>query len=785
MNCTLATRALSGAALAADLQRCGQTALAVLERLADAVHAWTNGLAGPQGPMLIATAGVAATALLTLAYVIFLLLRARRETRRLREEYAKLVALTEAAESANEKKAKFIASMGHRIRTPMNAIVGFTDLAFKTDLDADMREHLDTVRTSADWLMHIANDVLEFSRTETDRLRLDSVPFSIAECIRSAMKIVECEAAARDVVTSCTIDPQLPNKVCGDPIQLRHVIFNLLDYTVRFTRSGRVALSAALESDSGSDVLVHITVSDTGVGVQPRRRSSAVGTSQDTSADAAVKSDSASLGLMISRELVHLMGGEIESDSQAGTPGTFEFTVRFERSDTEAEIEAPDCAPKSVGAKQLSILVAEDNVMNLRLITKVLESAGHRVWRAANGKEATHNFQTEGFDLILMDLEMPDMNGIEATRAIRAAEAPGLHVPIYAVTAHALPADRDACLGAGMDGFITKPIIAHEVLKLVSKIAAGECNASAADPVVDSGEKAPIAESNDWGLPAEYIKASLNANTGPSISVENIEADGGKNTGGEGAVPSIWRSDVRDIGAQPEDHAVTLEHLQQAISDASEIIERGPESSESNANSGQHELELEPIPSNTEEVAAAGDSFASEADSSSAIDSLNGEESQELNSTPCLPIGTLQAVAPGLCGATRPALMAEIDDACDFAANTPGILVIVDTGSQAVEHVSRSEEIIGVQCGAEASPGNADAGVKTANPQISAPAGLALLEATCRVTQQSAPAIKENDGPTCAAVSDPFEQARKSLSESRFAVRVIHNDGDPSDRNLI
>ncbi len=787
MNYTLRTMALAGGALAAHLQRYGRSVLATRERLATAVQAWTDGLAGPQGPMLIATASVAAAALLTLAYVIFLFFRARRETRRLREEYAKLVALTEAAESANEKKAKFIASMGHRIRTPMNAIVGFTDLALKTDLDPDMREHLDTVRTSADWLMHIANDVLEFSRTEAEKLRLDNVPFSISECIRSAMKIVECEAAARGIVTSSTIDPQLPNTVCGDPIQLRHVIFNLLDYTVRFTRSGRVVLSAALESDSGSDVFVRITVSDTSSGIPPAKRPVTFRVAQNTSAEAAVKSDSASLGLVISRELVRLMGGKLESDSQLGEPSTFEFTVRLQKSETEAEVEAPVCPPESVGGKELSILVAEDNVMNLRLITKVLQSAGHRVWTAANGKEAAHNFQTEGFDLILMDLEMPDMNGIEATRAIRAAEPQGLHVPIYAVTAHALPADRDRCLGAGMDGFITKPITAHEVLKLVSKVAAGECNVSAADHAIDSGDKGPVAELTDWQLPVEYVKPTLNGGVGTSIGVENIDGDAGENARVEGPAASIWRSHIPDIGEEPKDNAVTSEHVEQVVPDTSEIVERGLERSESHADSGEHEVEVEPTASYTEDVtvAIAVESFSSEADSTYATDSLTGEEEGDLISSPYLLASVLEPETPGLSGPAMPAVNPTIDEDCDVAPITPGILVVADSLSHAVEHVTRSEEIISVHAHAEAPRGNSDGCVLAANPQVGAPAGLALLEAAFRVTEQSTPPLKPKDGFPSAAVSDPFEQARKSLSESRFAVRVIHNDGDPSDRNLI
>ena len=586
----------------ASLQSYGQSVLTLLERLVSGAQTWVRASAGCQRSVLVA-AGAAGAGLLMFVYGSVLLIRARRETRKAREALVKLAALRQVAESANEASANLLAGMIPLIRTPINAIVGFFDLALKTGLDPELHEHLDAVRTSADWLSHIANDAHELSRIEAGKLQLSDIPFSISECLLSAMKLMEPEASARKLVTDCKIDPRLPELVCGDPTRLRYLIFNLLDYAVSFSGSGNIILSAALESISADDVLVRVAVTGTGVEIPPAERLLTLEPFGQADAGVVLKSDATDFGLVISRRLVDLMGGSMECQSELGVGSTFEFTVRFRKQKTAAEAGAPVLAPESVGLKELSILVAEDNSLHRRLTTKDLESAGHRVWVAANVEEVAHNVQTEGFDLILMDSEMP--GSLETAQAIRAAEAPGLRVPICALTTHASPTDRNRWEDAGIDGFIAKPIVVDEVLQLVSKLGEGTANTNGFDIALDTGGEAPIAEPNDWLISTE-----------------------------------------RDSG--------------------------------------------EP-----------------------------------------------------------------------------------DSGENILREVNQGAEIASCLAGIEASYDNSDDSEPSASAQLSVPAGLALLEVT------------QDDGPTPGAQWDPFEQARKSLSSSRFGVRVIHSDGDPSDRNLI
>ena len=864
-SAALATRASLMALPIADLHSLGQYAGSQFEQ-------WLSGARTCARIPAPIVAGVGAGILLVLACLTLLLMRARRQNRKFREQLDNLLALRKAIESTDRANAEFIACMVPQIRTPMNAIVGFIDLALKADLDPKLREHLDTVRTSADWLMHLENDALEFSCIETEGLPLDNVPFSISECILSAMKIVEREAGAKKLVTGYKIDPQLPEVVRGDPTRFRHVIFNLLDYVVKKTSTGSVLLSAALESDSPDNVLVRVAITDTGLGIPPAKQPLIREPFRHADVSAALRSDPAGFGLVISRRLVNLMGGTMEFRSRAGEDNTLDFTIRFQRQTPAKRTEEHGCAYKGPELRTLSILVAEDSAVNRRLMSKVLESAGHRVWTATNGKEAADTFQAEGFDLIFMDVEMPDMDGLEATRAIRAAEAPNLRVPIYALTAHALPDDRDRCLAAGMDGFITKPIVMDDVMELVSTVAAcvvaGPANTNEPPIALDADSENIATEAAFHVISPESVEqettvaSDIPEQTASDYSDANLDED-------SFALQQILRNLedlVLDVGqvartetngffggtvptaeVNAEDASeVAIDALSTLFIEASDVPPDRNQSEEirsvpaaiepslySSVNPHERPIASEEILTdlqnllldvrqvaraetngffggtvpaaevNTEEaseVAVDAPPILFIGDSDASPDRNQSEEilnipaaiepyfysSVNLHESPIaseeilpdlqnLVLDASQEARTemnGFLDATVPTAEVDIEDAFDVAIGPPATLFVED--SDASQERNQSAEILSVAAAIEASSGDSDHGYPETDARLSVPTGLALLEA-----------VSQESGPAPAVVKDPFEQARKSLSKSSFGIRVVHNDGDPTDRNLI
>jgi len=537
------------------------------------------------------------------------------------ENAARLVQLVRELEVARRKaedaarvKADFLANMSHEIRTPMNAVMGMTDLALATDLTAEQRGYLATVKVSAHALLELVDDILDLSKMEAGKLELDRVELDVRETVEDAIKVLAVRAGEKRLELACRISPGVPPLVSGDPGRLRQVILNLVGNAIKFTERGEVVLDVEVESEDADELRLRFSVRDTGIGIPAEKREQIFAPFTQADMSTTRRFGGSGLGLAISTQLVEMMGGKLELTSEVGRGSTFSFTARFERArreplaarppaaradlsglpvlvvddnatnrrilcemltswkmapsategaeealralrqahaagrpfglllsdgqmpdmdgfmlaeavkddpalratpmilltsagrpgdgarcrqlgiagfltkpvkqselfdtmasvlggpqagDVAAEASLPAARPP---AQRLRILLAEDNPVNQTVAARILEKRGHAVVVVGNGREAVAALEpgaAEPFDVVLMDVQMPEMDGLDATAAIRAREGAGAHVPIVAMTAHAMEGDRERCLDAGMDGYVTKPVEAERLVEAV------------------------------------------------------------------------------------------------------------------------------------------------------------------------------------------------------------------------------------------------------------------------------------------------------------------------------
>jgi signal transduction histidine kinase/ActR/RegA family two-component response regulator len=405
-----------------------------------------------------------------LAWVIALRRRVKSQTRVIQEQLREAQVLRDRAEAANRSKSEFLANMSHDIRTPMNGIIGMTDLVLHSELNEDQQECLHIVRSSADSLLSLINDILDFSKIEAGKLDMESVAFPLRECLNDTVRMLSFRAVEKGLGLSCRVHSDIPEMVKGDPARLRQIVLNLAGNAIKFTPAGQVSIEVTRDADE----LLHFVVRDTGIGIPPEH--------QQTIFQPFVQSDTGTfrqyggtgLGLSICARLVEMMQGKIWVVSQPGQGSEFHFTARLETAASPVvALKLVTDARQAAVSEKLRVLVAEDNAVNHKIVARILEKEGHEVLAAWNGCEALDILERETVDVILMDVHMPEMDGLEAAAEIRVRErGTGLSRPIIAATACAMKGDREKCLAAGMNAYIAKPIQAKQLLQIIENIVA-------------------------------------------------------------------------------------------------------------------------------------------------------------------------------------------------------------------------------------------------------------------------------------------------------------------------